>query len=341
MTRWNQVLCACALAIVGVVGPVGPASANLLPIAELEGRWFPVETDGVQLVAAIVDAEQQPGHSGGTEWWVDIELLVRNNRDADVRVPFAIPVDPAFTDDWEVSVRGVPVSLRELTLGHDPDLRSHVYQLARRIDVDFGPLEEVTVRISGRAAGTIDSLGRVFLELPTHALGLFAANVSSGRIAVDWSQRPLGLQATIDGGTVYDEPAMRTTWHLSDWAPAIPFRASTLPPWSALQLVAAVEECPDPWRIVRDVAGGNLENLRAQLGPLDQASREFCGRLPGILHGETFESEAVRAQLSEMTLGRYLGSQDRDPIYLPNPSFHVASLTEAEGIYARALASSW
>jgi hypothetical protein len=282
---------------------------------------------------------QEPGAPSSAEWILDAELSIRHASLTDGPAPVVILDDEAFTAETVAYVNGEPVETTEIVLRQDPTMPEHTYPRGRML---FVPVEEgvaTVVRVRMRTRGTIDALGQIFVELPTHAMGLFEGEITGGTMRVEFLGRPLGFQATLVGGIAYDDPISEVTWRLRDWEPRIPFRTSFLTPWSALLLVAEVEGCPDPWRVVRAVTGGDVDVLRAYGRQYDNSTLEFCGNLPEILHGRWFDSDRARGELAGMTLDRYVVGAQAVSLYQPNAHFSLAQLGDAEAIYARALRS--
>lgn len=282
---------------------------------------------------------QEPGAPSNAEWILDAELSIRHAGLAEGPAPVVILDDEAFTAETVAYVNGEPVTTTEIVLRQDPAMPEHTYPRGRLLRV---PVEEgvaTIVRVRMRTLGTIDALGQIFVELPTHAMGLFEGVITGGTMRLEFLSRPLGFQATLVGGISYDDPISEVTWRLRDWAPRIPFRTSFLTSWSALLLVAEVEGCPDPWRIVRAVTGGDVAALRTYTSPYDDSTLEFCGNLPEILHGRWFDSDRTREELAGMTLDRYVVGAQTVSLYQPNSRFVEGQLGDAEAIYSRSLRS--
>ncbi len=315
------------------------ASAFVAPVTSMDDTYFLTQSVDWRVDMVDLHIVQEPGAPSNAEWILDAELSIRHASLAEGPAPVVILDDEAFTDETVAYVNGEPIDSEEIVLRQDPAMPEHTYPRARLIRVPVQEGAATIVRVRMRTRGTIDSLGQIFVELPTHAMGLFEGEITGGTMRVEFLGRPLGFQATLVGGVAYDDPISEVTWRLRDWAPRIPFRTSFLTPWSALLLVAEVESCPDPWRVVRAVTGGDVDALRTYANHYDDPTLEFCGNLPEILHGRWFDSDRTREQLAGMTLDRYVAGAQPVSLYQPNAHFSSAQLGDAEAIYARSLRS--
>ena len=311
--------------------------ALVAPMRALDQTWFVGTSADFRVDMVDVRVSQVEGAPSSSEWLIDAELSVRRVTVSDGPAELAIVDNEAFTDATVAYIDGVLTETGAIVLRQDPANPEHTYLRARRLTVDVAADRATIVRVQMRASGTIDTLGQVFLELPTHALGLFEGTVTAGVMRLEFLGRPHGFQTTLTGGVSYDDPVSEVSWRLREWSPRIPFRASFLTSWSALLLIAEVEGCPDPWRVVRAVTGGDVDELRNYVGGHDDPTLEFCGNLPEILHGRWFASEQTRTQLAGMTLDRYVPEAQPVSLYAPNHRFDEALLGDAEAIYARSL----
>ena len=320
-----------ALAATALVTALVPrtAEAVIAPIAEAGGHAFVGPGEGIQAIA-VQSVLRQPATGA---WEVDVEVWLRNARPVDVVTPLAVVLPVA-----SVFVNGHPIDAAPLTLRQDPAQPEHTYRSAARFEVSM-PAESVhTIRVVAPLRPTIDAMGQAFIELPTQALALFEDAIHGGVMVATFRERPIGVQTTIPGATVYDEPENRMTWQLREWEPTMPFRLSYLPPWSALLLVADIEACPAPWPIVRAMSSGDVSGVRAMIGTHDARALSFCANLPLVLHGFVFESERVREELSRIPLNRYLpGPAVTGMLYRENPRFASDGLSDAESIYRNTL----
>lgn len=323
-----------ALALAALASSI-PATSDALvaPLTRVDDTYFVARVEGVQVASAFIDIAP-----AGDRWRIDVEVLVRNIGIGPVSVDLAILDEAAFTSETLVFVDGVATRTIGFDPRQDPAFPEHTYRHARRLPLSLDLDGEVTVRARVFRTTTMDTLGRAFVELPTHALGLFSDPVTAGRIHLALRERALGLEATIDG-TVYDEPLNDATWMLRDWNPRVPFRVSYSTPWAALLLVAEVEACPDPWHVVRSTTQGQISALRSNLQSYDDATLTFCGNLPDVLHGRPFTNEQTREQLAAITLDRYVPGSRSVPLYVPNANWSDALLSDAEAIYAHTLRS--
>ena len=315
------------------------AHAFVAPLNSIDDTFFVGPSADFRVDMVDVRIAQQPGAPSSSEWIIDAELAVRRVSVASGPTSLAILDDETFTDRTVAYVDGVLVETDPIIVRQDPARPEHTYMRARRLVLTVAEDRATIVRVQLRARGTIDAFGQIFVEIPTHALGLFEDTITAGTMRLEFFGRPLGFQTTLSGGTSYDDPISEVTWRLREWSPRIPFRASFLTAWSALLVVAEVEGCPDPWRVVRAVTGGEVDELRGYVGGHDDSTLEFCGNLPEILHGRWFSSESTREELLEMTLDRYISGAGAVSLYAPNVDFDEQQLGDAEAIYARALRS--
>ncbi len=316
-----------------------PALGLVAPLGRIDNARFVQATEELQAVAIDIDVVQLSMEEGISQWQVNTEVRFRNVSSEATTVEIGVLDRTNSSDTTVVYVDGNRVETDGFQPRQDPAYLDHTYDHARLLPLRFALGEEHVVRATVYYEGTVDVMGRTFLELPTHALGLFSGNVTAGRMQLALVGRAIGLQSTLSDAIVYDEPTNEVSWTLRDWSPQIPFRASFSTPWSALLLVAEVEACPNPWEIVRTVSRGHMTGLRTHLSVFDDATLMFCANLPEILHGRPFESERTLAQLAGMTLDRYIPSAGPLAVYRLNPAWDVASLSEAEGIYSRSLRS--
>ncbi|MCB9507877.1 MAG: hypothetical protein H6698_06105 [Myxococcales bacterium] len=333
-------LAALTVGIAALVASPAAGRAMVAPLATIGGESFAARTPGLLIDTVRIELTQLPADVAGggpsaPRWVVDTELVVRNGT-ADAAA-FALAALADGEDGAEVWVDGVPVETEETVIRQDPALPEHTYSRGQRLELLLPRGGAAVVRVRAGARGGVDALGQSWVELPTHALGLFGSAVQAGTLTMQPLSRPVALQTTIAGATTYDEPSPLVTWRLREWSPRVPFRATYLTPWSALLLVAEVEDCPDPWEVLRAAtAGGDRWDAWAQQG-VDASTLQFCGNLPDVLHGRPFGSDATRAQLAALTLDRYVADAPAVPLYSPNVAFDAASLTEAEALYARLL----
>ena len=316
-----------------------PADAFVAPLSAMDQTYFVSTTPDFRVDMVDVHITQADGAPSSSEWIVDAEIAVRRVTVSESPASLAILDDEAFTDQTIAYVDGTRTETETIVVRQDPATPEHTYTRARHLLVPVAADRATTVRVQMRTSGTIDALGQVFIELPTHALGLFEGTITAGTMRLEFLGRPLGFQTTLSGGISYDDPIGEVTWRLRDWSPRIPFRSSFLTSWSALLLIAEIEGCPDPWRVVRAVTGGEVDDLRGYVGAHDDPTLEFCGNLPEILHGRWFSSESTRQQLQTMTLDRYVTEAQPVSLYAPNMNYDEAQLGDAEAIYSRALRS--
>lgn len=314
-----------------------PARAFIAPMVPVEDAMFVRGDERLQLVAIDIEIAQLGVESGASQWLVDLEARFRNVSAEAINVDLAILDEAVTTGQTQVWIDGERAARSPLTPRQDPGFVAHTYEHVQHVATTIEHNTEQVVRATFQVSGTIDAVGRTFIELPTHALGLFAEDITFGHLRVTAVERMVGPQSTLSEPVVYDAPLNEVTWTLRDWAPMIPFRMSYSTPWAALLLVAEVEACPGPWEIVRMTSRGEMANLRRMLNDVDDATLTFCANLPEILHGREFTSERTRTQLQGMTLDRYVPSAGPVPVYRPNPTYSEAQLSDAEGIYARTL----
>ena len=313
------------------------AFALVAPLRSLDQTWFVGESVDFRVDMVDLSISQEEGAPSSSVWLIDAEISVRRVTLSDAPAQVAVLDNEEFSDETTIHVDGAIAESEEIVLRQDPATPEHTYSRARRVVVDVAEDRATVIRVQMRASGTIDSLGQVFVEFPTHALGLFEGTVTAGSMRVRFLGRPLGFQTTLTGGVLYDHPVSEVTWRLREWTPRIPFRTSFLTSWSALLLVAEVEGCPDPWRVVRAITGGDIADLRDYIDGHDDPTLEFCGNLPEILHGRWFASEQTRSQLAAMTLDRYIPDAQPSSLYTPNHRYNEDQLGDAEAIYARSL----
>lgn len=329
----GHALAVLAVALVGAFAPAG-AAAFVVPLAPVDEVVFVSRIDDLQIVSAFVDIEPAIRDQG---WRVDVELVVRNVGVVDYSGQIGVLDEVGTTDATLVYVDGELTRSEAISPRQDPAIPEHTYSHVRAVRLAIPLGGEVPLRLRMHRSGGVDGYGRSFIELPTHALGLFADAVGAGRIRMRIGQRAIGLLSTIDATSVYDAPLNDATWTLRDWNPRVPFRVSWANSWAALLLVAEIEACPEPWRVVRSTTDGELDGLRRYVRAFDDPTLRFCANLPEVLHGRPFGSDRTRSQLAAMTLDRYIPGSDPVPLYVPNPGWSEALLSDAEAIYSRAL----
>lgn len=337
----NRSLLTSLLVAAGFCAPA-LARANLAPVAYVDGHDFATESADVEIVAARIwleriDAEsEQP--SGGA-WRVESEYTLRNAGAEAVRQRLAFVC--GATDAIDVRLDGRPITTIDAPLVRDPARPELSVDSAAIAEIDLAAGAIVTLRAIYATEGLVDSYGQVFGELPTHYLALWSGVIESAHIDVALDSRPFGLQTTLTNGVRYDDPENLVTWYLRGWEPAIPFRLSYLPSWTALQIMAEVEECPPAWRTVGLLTSGDITGLAAFLDGWDARALEFCASLPWIIHGRPFSPD-VRAQLEQIALTRYVpGAPEGVGAYVENPGFDEGRIPEVEALYRRALTSGF
>lgn len=307
------------------------AGAVIAPLEDEDGALFARPVEGVSAIAVALTLEQPA--ASREAWYIDAEIWLRNGRPLDMSVTLA-----ALLPSPVVYVDGLAVETRAITVARDPATPQHLYRDAAAIPVAMPAETTVSVRITGYVEPTVDALGQVFVELPTHALGLFEGDIHGGTMIATLRERAFAARATIQGFTRYDEPANRLSWQLREWNPTLPFRLTYLPPWSALQLMTDIESCPEPWSVVRALSEGDMAGVRGIVSTYDVSALRFCANLPLIVHGFPFESERVRSELAAVPLSRYLSGRDvQGQAYVENPHFGEDDLSDAERIYRHTL----
>ena len=332
----------CLLVLLGSLLAAAPAAALVVPAHDLDGTLFPHEIEHIQIVGADIRVDHLPSDAVegvGQRWEVTAELRVRNHQDATTIVPLIVLDDADLTDQTRVFVDGVAIQTTAIDPGYDPAHRELVYEHGRHFDLAMAPFALMAVRVTMVIQPEVDSVGQVFLRLPTDAFALFDGPVPTAFLDVELDQRAIGLQASLTGYTLYDEPENRLVWFVLDWTPSRPLEIAYVPAWSALLLVATVEACPEPWAVVQHMTTGDIAALRTLLDGVDTGTLEFCAALPLMIHGYRFDSSRVREQFGAVALERYLpGERPGESIYRENPAFTEEMLGEIEAIYRRTLA---
>lgn len=329
MLRSCLALCAAVTAL--AIATPRPAEAVVAPLEDVDGTWFARPVEGVSAIAVALTLEQPA--AAREAWIVDAEVWLRNGRPLDMTVPIA-----SLLPGGTVYVDGIAADTRPGRVARDPASPEHTYRDAALLTLDVPAETVVSVRVTGQIEPVVDALGQVFVELPTHALGLFEGTIHGGTMIATLRERPYAARATISDFTRYDEPANRLSWQLREWTPTVPFRLTYLPTWSALQLMTEIEDCPAPWPLVRAMSEGDMAGVRGIASTYDAAALRFCANLPLVVHGFPFESERARNELLAVPLSRYLtGREVSGSAYVINPHFAEDDLTDAERIYRHTL----
>lgn len=334
--------CWCTLLVLAMASP---AWAYFGPLRQHEGAWFPTAVTGLQLVHARLDATHIPGtgvaagQAGGQgTWLVDGQLVVRNPSSAPRSLTLLVPDDDAWRGETVVWVQGQVQYTQERQLRLDPGMPQHSYPRASVVEVVLPAETLVTLRATWVQSGRTDSLGRQQLRVASHLLGLWGEAIPTADLRVQFTSRPVALQTTLSGHTLYDEPQNEVGWYVRDWRPSIPLELAWLTPWSALLIVATVEQCPDPIQVVARVTGGDPSALQTMLQTHTPEDLAFCASLPLVLHGMRFPDENVRRDLARLTVARYVpGAPDGPSLYVENAQFSEGMLSEVEGLYRRGL----
>jgi hypothetical protein len=318
------------------------ASAFVMPLERVDSVWFPSQSDSVQVVALRLEVTPTPagraGGAAGYEWQVDAELWLRNIQDADKVVDFAmyVPEDVRDVSTYYVDGEVIDPQLKEVRRDPaHPSIENANYPVA---ELTLPSLEIVPVRVQTQVSASKDNLGQTVLSLPMRLLRLYNGPIGQAFIELELPERPIGLIASLANYTFYDEPQNRLSWFNIDWRPEQDLEVAWLGAWPALMLVAEVEECPQPWRVVRTVMSGALSDVQGYLSGFDEETIRFCKSLPLVTHGYHFQSDSVRQELGQLSVNRYLGGRtDRGSLYRINPNFSEQDLTEPERIYKSAL----
>ena len=344
-TLMHRTIIVAAIALIaGVLVGTPNAHAFLAPLHSVDTTHFIAPNEAAQIVRANIRAERQPnvdaeGPDDG--WLVTAEIAIRNHSHEDITVPVAVTDSAEFEERTVVYVNGVSVELEVIDPGFDPAHPEVVVDHAQRFELSLPSQALVFVRTEFVVQAVTDDAGQVFLSLPTNYLGMWEAPIEAAFIEVALNDRGVGIQTTLSGYTLYDEPLNRLSWYSMDWVPTRPREVAFMPAWSALLRVAQVESCPEPWVVVEHISAGNMDDLNQYLAGYDPDSLQFCAALPLMVHGYVFESDNVRRQFGEIPLSRYLGSDvDRGSIYRENPAFDSDMLTAVEAIYRRTLRSA-
>jgi hypothetical protein len=318
-----------ALAI-GALALPSSAVAFVVPVNDVDDFVFPSGSSPLQVMSVSVRMHQEEGRL----WHVDAEVWLRNTSGSAVDARLA----GVLSDDMGVWVNGAPVIGTIGPLQRDPAYSLLNFPNALVFTAPMPAESTHLIRVSGLVEARVDAVGQIFLELPSYALGVFEGDVRSGTMHAWFEARPLGVQSSINNYTVYDQPENQVSWRLAAWEPLVPFRLSYLPPWSALLLATSVEECPEPWDVVRSMTSGNINTVRAYLSTFDNATLQFCSSLPLVIHGFVFESDRAREQFSAVPMSRYLPDRAAaGAFYIENPAFTEEMLSDAEAIYRNTL----
>jgi hypothetical protein len=327
------------LALVWLALP--PAThAQLLPLRQQDGVFFPTAGGGLAVVALSVDArpDDEARLLGMLHHWRwDLEALIAC-RQVQTRIqPLAVVADTP-PEQLRLWLDGARIPVQPHTLHRDPALPDHLYPRAARVDLPCAPGNLFTLRATWSQEAAIDTAGQYFLRLPTLATGLFDESIDTARIRITLQDRPVALQTTLGGYVSYDDPANQSHWTLRSWEPTRNFEISWMTPWTALQTIATVESCPPPRDIVQAMAAGNLQSLRTVLGAYDATTLRFCAGLPNVLRGGPIAADRTRQQLSDISMRRFLPALAQDsPFYRANPLWDERFHSDLERLYAGAL----
>lgn len=332
-----------SVAILLLVGAgASEASAYVLPLGQIDGTYFPARAENVQVVGLHLQATPtvagRAGGAAGYEWMVECEVRLRNISEREIVLPVAMFAPSAPEGQSEMFVNGHVAETQQVRVRRDPAyafLQDGDYPVT---DLVLPSLEIVTVRVKTIVDSQRDTLGQTVLQLPTEMYQLYNGPIAQTFIELELPERPIGLVASLQNYTFYDEPENRLSWLALEWRPQQNLEVAWLGAWPALLLVAEVEECPQPWRVVRGLMNGQLASIREYLTAFDDSTLSFCQSLPLVLHGYQFRSEAVRNRLQNLSVNRYLGGRtDRGSLYRTNPRFQEGDLGESERLYRRAL----
>ena len=317
-------------ALLGAFALPRQADAVVTPLQYVEGHWFPVRTEALQVQLASIRLAERQAEDTGRAWELEAELWLRNVSLDVTRFDVAAIGGEVLSVERD----GAPVTTEPIPIRQDPSLPEATFGEGVRVALELEPERTAVLRIQLRVAGRVDTYGRSLVVIPTQALGLFGGDVRAGHLEAQVLERPYGMQSTLSGATIYDEPINRIVWPLFSWSARVPFQLSYLPPWPMLMAMAEVDRCPDPWEIVRLMSAGELEELTNLVESFDPAMIEFCAHLPLVTHGYVFSSERARAQLLDLSLRRYVPDAGESArAYVPNPAFEEAWLSDAERIY--------
>lgn len=314
------------------------ASAFIAPIRTDGERTYLQKVDSWQVAVARIDlkprfdihAPSATRHS----WTVDAEFWLRNVSTEAKSLSLVVADTPAFTGETELFLDGQRVETALTPLTYDPRMDRMNIDSGRRFAVAVSSGGRVVIGVRLRVDAVRDDKGQYSIDLPTHLLQLLAPKIMQTFLHVDFDARPLGLSSTLSGFTFYDHPWNRLSWFALDWEPRLPLRIVWLESWQLLVKVAAVEDCPAPWDVVRAVSRSDLGAVRALLNKHDVQTLRFCASLPLVIHGYVFPSSRVRDQFAEIPLRRYLGAAaDRGLLYRENSAFSPDDLPELEKIY--------
>lgn len=313
------------------------AHAFLIPVRTVEGRTFPTARADVEIGSARIYVERAE-RASGVRYLVDAEFALRTSSLAVQRVPLLLADEEAWKGRTQIWVDGRSVVGRDGRVGYDPALPDVSPDRGTFFEADVVAGQMSVVRVAFHIDAVADTMGRTGLRLPTQWLALWGTMIPAAHVELALDARPLAFQTTLSGATRYDEPENRVTWFLREWRPRIAFEAWWMSPWTALLLMANIEQCPEPMHVVRLLSQGYLERLRNHNAAFDAEALQFCASLPLILHGNPFPSAEVRAELGQIRWSRYLpGSPEDARVYEPNPEFSEAMLLEVETLYRNAL----
>jgi len=329
------------VALMLVACAASSASAVLLPVRTVDEFRFPDRAPDLHLMHVHMLVSRVNGGTNGAHrasWYVEADFVVANRSSSEITVPIAL-VGAIEGAEWStIFVDGARIGSDQVRMRQDPARGDLVFPHGVAFQLTVPAEGYVTVRTQFYAPTTVDTYGRLFLELPTHVLAEWGSVVERGRIEVYTAERPMAMASTLTGGITYDEPEGMITWYLRDWRPSIPFRMSYLPTWSMLMTVTNVEACPDPWTVVRYFAQGDMSSAQDYIAVYDPGTLEFCASLPLVVHGYGFDDVEVRRQFGAIPLSRYVATADSDArLYTLNPHFQEAMLPDSEAIYRRAL----
>lgn len=323
----------------------GSADAFVMPVERVDDTVFPHRVENVQVVALRIEARPTPSGSvggvAGYEWELDVEVWLRNLEDTDRSVSLAWFVSEDSRPRSSYFVGGSPAGARVTTIRRDParsSIRGGAYPVS---EVDLPARTIVPLRLRTFVEATRDNLGQTTFSIPAEIFQLYEGSIGSTVISLILPERPIGLVASLQSYVFYDEPENRLSWFSIDWAPEQNLDIAWLGAWPALLLVAEVEECPQPWRVVQGMMSGHVSAVNNYLDGFDEQTLDFCKSLPLVTHGFVFRSEMVRERLTELSVNRYVGGRtDRGSLYRENPAFNEEDLTEPERVYRRALSQN-
>lgn len=333
------------IAIAAICGPLAAmesAEAFVLPVERVDDTVFPHRVENVQVVALRIEARPTPSGSvggvAGYEWQLDVEVWLRNLENTDRSVDLAWYVSESARSRSSYFVGGNPVAAELMNIRRDPArsaVRGGEYPVS---EVNLPAREIVPMRLRTFVEATRDNLGQTTFSIPSQVFQLYEGPIGSTVISLVLPERPIGLVASLQSYSFYDEPENRLSWFSIDWAPEQNLDVAWLGAWPALLLVAEIEECPQPWRVVQGMMSGHTRAVTAYLDGFDEPTLDFCKSLPLVTHGFVFRSEIVRERLSALSVNRYVGGRtDRGSLYRENPAFTEEDLTEPERVYRAAL----